>query len=170
MQSDFIIRSLNSQLIRKTFPFANAFGVENLSDWESLAKRLNGVPPDPKKSGVAVAEGPHGMVAGLFAYRVDDTAIQGPTLVCDPFWVCNLPRHAAPINALLAEAERISKRCGTRAISIALTANGDPLGAEPAGCEAALFRAGFALDRIAFRKRSRNRSPGEAAGVGGRSV
>ncbi len=164
MQSDFTIRSLNALLIRRTFPFANAFGVENFSDWEHLATRLNGVPPKPERSGVIVAEGPNGIVAGLLAYRVDEAAIQGPILVCDPFWVCNLPRQATPLNALLAEAERISWRCGTRAISIALTANGDPIGSEPTGCEAALFRAGFALDRVAFRKRNAIRPPGAPAG------
>lgn len=154
MQPDFATRAFNTALVRRTFPFARAFGVASLGEWQRLAERLMGKPPNTARHGAIVAEDPNGVVAGLFAYRLDETAIDGPALVCDPFWVSDLPRYAPPLNALLAEAERLSWRCGGRSILIALAAHGEPAGAEPTGCEAVLVRAGYALDRVAFLKRS----------------
>ena len=50
-------------------------------------------------------------------------------------------------------AARIAAERGCKWVRIVLPATGDPLNAEPLGCEGALFRAGFALESLSFRRR-----------------
>jgi hypothetical protein len=151
MQSSFAIRPLIGALVEKSYPFAAALSIRDLASWRRfIAGYAENRSAD---SGVIAADTPHGYLAGVLFYRVDRHNQDGAALVCDPFVVADLPRYATPVRALLAAADRIAADRGCKWVRVVLPATGDPLEAEPAGCEGALFRAGFALESLSFRRR-----------------
>jgi hypothetical protein len=151
MHREFTIRPLTGALVEKSYPFAAALNVRDLASWRRFVEGYTGTgSPD---SGVIGADTRHGYLAGVLFYRVDRRNQDGAALVCDPFVVADLPRYAAPVRALLAAADRIAADRGCKWVRVVLPATGDPLNAEPLGCEGALFRAGFALESLSFRRR-----------------
>lgn len=151
MHREFTIKPLAPALVEKTFPFAHALGIGDLARWRAfVASYTNGGAPD---SGVIAAENRHGYVAGVLFYQVNRHDQGGAALVCDPFVVADVPRYATPVKALLEAADKIALECGCKWVRVVLPATGDPLNAEASGCEAALFRAGYALESLSFRRR-----------------
>jgi hypothetical protein len=149
MHRDFTIKPLTDTLVQKSFPFAQALGIGDLDRWRALVASYGGSPDQ----GAIAAENQHGYVAGLLFYQVNRHDQNGAALVCDPFVVSDLPRYATPVKALLEAADGIALERGCKWVRVVLPATGDPLNAEAAGCEAALFRAGYALESLSFRRR-----------------
>ncbi len=149
MHRDFAIKPLTGALVEKSFPFAHALGIGDLARWRAFVASYGGSPD----SGVIAAENQHGYVTGLLFFQVNRHDQGGAALVCDPFVVADLPRYAAPVKALLEAADAIALEHGCKWVRVVLPATGDPLNAEAAGCEAALFRAGYALESLSFRRR-----------------
>jgi hypothetical protein len=151
MHREFAVTPLTSALAQKTFPFAQALGLADLASWRafvaSYAARGEG------DTGAIAAENPHGYVCGLLFYQVNRHNQEGAALVCDPFVVADAPRYETPIRALLEAADRIALERKCKWVRVVLPATGDPLSAEGSGCEAALFRAGYALESLSFRRR-----------------
>lgn len=153
MHHNFSIKPLTSQLVRKAYPFGQALGLDDFPSWRDYVK--SHTRGGKRESGGIVAEGPHGYVCGLLFYRVDRHNKKGATLVCDPFMAADLPRRETPVKALLEAADGIAQDLDCRWVRIVVPANGDPLGPEGTGCEASLFRAGYALENLSFRRRPR---------------
>lgn len=151
MQSDFTIRPLTGALVEKSFPFAAALGVRDLAGWRRFITSYTDA--GSRDTGAIGADTAHGYLAGILFYRVNRHNQDGAALECDPFVVADLPRYAAPLRALLGAADRIAAERGCKWVRIVIPATGDPFNAEPAGCEGALFRAGFALENLSFRRR-----------------
>ena len=149
MQSHYAIKPLAGALIEKSFPFAQALGIGDLARWRAFVASYAGSPD----SGVIAAETQHGYVAGLLFYQANRHDQGGVSLVCDPFVVADMPRFAPPAKALLEAADDIAKERGCKWVRVVLPATGDPLNAEAVGCEGALFRAGYALESLSFRRR-----------------
>jgi hypothetical protein len=149
MHREFTIKSLTAALVEKSFPFAHALGIGDLAGWRAFVASYGGSPD----SGVIAAENQHGYVAGVLFYQVNRHDQGGAALVCDPFVVSDLPRYATPVRALLEAADKIALGRGCKWVRVVLPATGDPLNAEASGCEAALFRAGYALESLSFRRR-----------------
>lgn len=151
MHLEFATRPLTPALVDKSYPFAPALGIGDLASWRAfVASYTAAASPD---SGVIAAENPHGYVSGLLFYQVNRHNQDGAALVCDPFVVADLPRYATPVRALLGAADRIALERGCKWVRVVLPATGDPLNDEASGCEAALFRAGYALESLSFRRR-----------------
>ena len=153
----FAVRRLDPAQIDRAFPLAQAIGLHDLAAWRDFVTEFTREADDrgalvDRDTGIVVAEDPRGTACGMFCYRVDRYPVDGAHLVCDPFVVADLPRYTRPLQALLDEAERIAARTGCDWIRIVLPANGDPLSVNERGCEAALFRANFALENLSFRK------------------
>lgn len=151
MHRVFTIKPLTSDLVQKAFPFAQVLGFADLAAWRAFVESYTA--STARDSGVIAAENPHGYVSGLLFYQVNRHKQAGAALVCDPFVVADLPRSATPVRALLEAADRIALERGCKWVRIVLPATGDPLNAEGSGCEAALFRAGYALESLSFRRR-----------------
>ena len=149
MHREFTIKPLTAALVQKSFPFAHALGIGDLDRWRAFVASYGGSPD----SGVIAAENQHGYVAGLLFFQVNRHDQGGAALVCDPFVVADLPRYATPVKALLEAADDIALERGCKWVRVVLPATGDPLNTEAAGCEAALFRAGYALESLSFRRR-----------------
>jgi hypothetical protein len=151
MHRDFTIRPLSRALVDKTYPFAQALGLGDIAAWRAFVESYsrNGA----ADSGVIAAENLHGYVCGLLFYQVNRHNQEGAALVCDPFVVADLPRTETPLRALLEAADEMALARGCKWVRVVLPATGDPLNAEGSGCEAALFRAGYALESLSFRRR-----------------
>jgi len=151
MQHQFTVKPVTSALVQKSYPFAQALGLGDLAGWRAFVESYTGNgSPD---SGVIAAENPHGYVCGLLFYQVNRHNQDGASLVCDPFVVADLPRYETPVRALLEAADGIALERGCKWVRIVLPATGDPLNTEASGCEGALFRAGYALESLSFRRR-----------------
>jgi hypothetical protein len=151
MHLAFTTRPLTSALIDKAYPFAPALGLGDLESWRAFVKSYTAAgTPD---AGVIAAENPHGYVCGLLFYQVNRHNKEGAALVCDPFVVADSPRYATPVRALLEAADNMALERGCKWVRVVLPATGDPLNTEASGCEAALFRAGYALESLSFRRR-----------------
>ena len=150
MQLEFTTRPLTHALVDKSYPFAPALGLADLASWRAFVASYTAGAPD---SGVIAAENPHGYVSGLLFYQVNRHNQDGASLVCDPFVVADLPRYATPVKALLAAADKVALERGCKWVRVVLPATGDPLNDEASGCEAALFRSGYALESLSFRRR-----------------
>lgn len=151
MHREFAIKPLTPALIQKSFPFAQALGIGDLDRWRAFVSSYTA--SGSSDQGVIAAENQHGYVAGLLFYQVNRHDQGGAALVCDPFVVSDLPRYATPVKALLEAADEIALERGCKWVRVVLPATGDPLNAECSGCEAALFRAGYALESLSFRRR-----------------
>ena len=151
MNRDFTIRPLTKALVDKSYPFAHALGLGDLAAWRGFVESY--MRSDAPDSGVIAAENPHGYLCGLLFYQVNRHNQDGAALVCDPFVVADLPRADMPLRALLEAADTIALERGCKWVRVVLPATGDPLNAEGSGCEAALFRAGYALESLSFRRR-----------------
>ncbi len=149
MQSEYAIKPVTGALVDKSFPFAQALGIGDLARWRAFVASYAGVPD----SGAIAAETQHGYVAGLLFYQANRHDQGGASLVCDPFVVADMPRFATPAKALLEAADGLALDLGCKWVRVVLPATGDPLNAEAAGCEGALFRAGYALESLSFRRR-----------------
>lgn len=149
MHREFTIKPLTDALVQKSFPFAHALGIGDLDRWRAFVASYGGSPD----SGVIAAENQHSYVAGVLFYQVNRHDQAGTALVCDPFVVSDLPRYATPVRALLEAADKIALERGCKWVRVVLPATGDPLNTEASGCEAALFRAGYALESLSFRRR-----------------
>src|SRR5688572_26266748 len=148
MQSNFTIKSVTGELVEKSYPFAAALGITDLASWRRfVAGYESGGSPE---SGVICANTPNDYLAGILFYRVSRYNQNGDALNCDPFVVTDLPRYATPVRALLGAADQIATDRGCKWVRVVLPVNGDPLHAEPMGCEGALFRAGYALESVCF--------------------
>lgn len=158
MQHHFTTKPLTSQLVQRTYPFAQALGLQDLAGWRNFVESFasgeaRAAGDGALDSGAIVAENPHGYVCGVLFYQVNRHNKDGASLVCDPFLVADLPRYETPIRTLLQAADRIAVDRSCRWVRIVLPANGDPLSADAVGCESALFRAGYALESVSFRRR-----------------
>ncbi|MCW5773417.1 MAG: hypothetical protein KIT16_17380 [Rhodospirillaceae bacterium] len=155
MHRDYTVKPLTSRLVQKAYPLAQALGIADLESWQAFVASYTRTSDGRKcaDSGVIAAENPMGYVCGLLFYQVDRHKKNGASLVCDPFLVADLPRYVAPVKALLEAADEIALDLGCRWVRVVLPATGDPLNTEGAGCEAALFRAGYALESLSFRRR-----------------
>jgi hypothetical protein len=149
MHRNFAIKPLAGALVEKSFPFAQALGIGDLARWRAFVASYSG----SADSGAIAAENQHGYVAGILFFQVNRHDQGGAALICDPFVVADLPRYATPVKALLEAADEIALERGCKWVRVVLPATGDPLNAEAAGCEAALFRAGYALESLSFRRR-----------------
>ncbi|MFO0987252.1 MAG: hypothetical protein U1F37_07770 [Alphaproteobacteria bacterium] len=149
MHRDYAIRPLTGALVEKSFPFAQALGIRDLARWRAFVASYVGSPD----SGAIAAETQHGYVAGLLFYQANRHDQGGAALVCDPFVVADMPRYATPAKALLEAADDLALERGCKWVRVVLPATGDPLNAEAVGCEGALFRAGYALESLSFRRR-----------------
>jgi hypothetical protein len=152
MHTAFTVKPLAGPLIDKAYPFAPALGLADLASWRAFVAGY-GPSGGDSESGVIAAEDPRGYVAGVLFYHVNRHSKEGASLVCDPFLVADLPRYETPVRALLEAVDRVALRLDCRWVRVVLPAMGDPLEAEGAGCEAALFRAGYALESLNFRRR-----------------
>lgn len=151
MQRDFTIRPLTGGLVQKAYPFAPALGLHDLESWRAFVESYTA--DAGGGSGAVAAENPHGYLCGVLLYKVNRHNKDGAALVCDPFLVADLPRYETPVRALLEAADSIAVEQGCKWVRVVLPATGDPLGAEGLGCEGALFRAGYALESLSFRRR-----------------
>jgi hypothetical protein len=152
MHLAFTVKPLAGPLVEKAYPFAPALGLRDLASWRAFVESF-GPPGGGGDSGVIAAEDPRGYVAGVLFYQANRHNKEGASLVCDPFLVADLPRYETPVRALLEAADRVALRLDCKWVRVVLPASGDPLEAEGAGCEAALFRAGYALESLSFRRR-----------------
>lgn len=152
MHREFTIKQLREPLIAKSFPFAQVLGLSDLASWRKFVRRHEKGKAGAE-SGVIVAENAQGYVAGLLFYQVKREGVDGASLFCDPFLVADLPRFETPVRALLEAADRIAVEHGCKWVRIVLPATGETLGPEGASCHAALFRAGYALESMSFRRR-----------------
>lgn len=157
MHREFTIKPLTSRLVQKAYPFAQSLGLHDISSWrafvESYAAPGDTAGADAVDSGVIAAENLHGYVCGLLFYQVNRHNKDGAALICDPFLVADLPRYETPVRALLDAADRIALDRDCKWVRVVLPATGDPLNTEGSGCEGALFRAGYALESLSFRRR-----------------
>ncbi len=151
MHNEFTVRPLAGALVEKSYPFAPALGLGDLAGWRRFVASYDGAAA--RDSGAIAAEDRNGYIAGLLFYQVNRHNEDGAALVCDPFVVASLPRYATPVKALLAAADTIALERGCKWVRVVLPATGDPLNSEASGCEAALFRAGYALESLSFRRR-----------------
>lgn len=151
MHRDFTIKPLAGRLVDKAYPLAAALGLRDLEAWRAFVASYTAGPNSG--SGAIVAENPHGYVCGVLFHQVNRHNKDGTALVCDPFLVAAVPRYETPVRALLGAADKIAVDQGCKWVRVVLPATGDPLGAEGAGCEGALFRAGYALENLSFRRR-----------------
>jgi hypothetical protein len=149
MHRDFVIKPLRDRLIEKAYPFAAVLGLHDPKRWRAFVQSYNA----SGGSGAIVAENSHGYVCGVLFYQVNRHDKDGAALVCDPFLVADLPRYETPVRALLEAADRIAVDLRCKWVRVVLPASGDPLNAEGIGCEGALFRAGYALESLSFRRR-----------------
>jgi len=157
MHREFTIKPLTSWLVQKAYPFAQSLGLHDISSWrafvESYTPLDDATGAGAVDSGVIAAENPHRYVCGLLFYQVNRHNKDGAALICDPFLVADLPRYETPVRALLDAADRIALDRDCKWVRVVLPATGDPLNTEGAGCEGALFRAGYALESLSFRRR-----------------
>lgn len=152
MYRAFTIKSLTAALVQKAYPFAQVLGLADLAAWRAFVESYTAA-GGAGDSGAIAAENPHGYLCGLLFYQVNRHNQDGAALVCDPFVVADVPRYATPVRALLEATDRIALERGCKWVRVVLPATGDPLSAEGPGCEAALFRAGYALESLSFRRR-----------------
>lgn len=153
MHRIFTTKPLSPNLVEKSFPFAPALGIADLPRWREFVASYTRPECAAAESGVIAAENPHGYVSGLLFYQVNRHDQAGAALVCDPFVVADSPRSETPVRALLEAADEIALERGCKWVRVVLPATGDPLNSESSGCEAALFRAGYALESLSFRRR-----------------
>lgn len=155
MHRQYTVKHLTSRLVQKAYPLAQALGIGDLESWKEFVASYAHDKAGRKspESGVIAAENPMGYVCGLLFYHVNRRKKNGASLVCDPFVVADLPRCETPVRALLEAADEIALDLHCRWVRVVLPATGDPLGIEGAGCEGALFRAGYALESLSFRRR-----------------
>ena len=156
MHREFTIKPLTSWLVQKAYPFAQSLGLHDISSWRAFVESYvapGAAGADAVDSGVIAAENLHGYVCGLLFYQVNRHNKDGAALICDPFLVADLPRYETPVRALLDAADRIALDRDCKWVRVVLPATGDPLNIEGAGCEGALFRAGYALESLSFRRR-----------------
>lgn len=151
MHRDFTIKPLAGRLLEMAYPFAPALGLHDPEAWRAFIESYSA--GAKIGSGAIVAENPHGYVCGVLFYQVNRHNKDGTALVCDPFLVADVPRYETPVRALLAAADRIAVDQGCKWVRVVLPATGDPLNTEGVGCEGALFRAGYALENLSFRRR-----------------
>jgi len=151
MHREFTVKPLAGRLVQKAYPFAPALGLHDPESWRAFVESYS--VGGGSNSGVVVTESPHGYVCGVLFYQVNRHNKDGASLVCDPFLAADLPRYETPVRALLEAADRIAVDQGCKWVRVVLPASGDPLDAEGAGCEGALFRAGYALESLSFRRR-----------------
>jgi hypothetical protein len=169
MHREFAVKPLSSRLVQKTYPFAQAIGIADLPSWRRyIATYVSGRADGRRASGGIVAETPQGYVCGLLLYQANRHNREGAVLVCDPFLVADLPRYDTPVRALLEAADRIAVELGCKWVRVVLPASGDPLGPEGSGCEASLFRAGYALESLSFRRRRSLPARKPVVAVGGK--
>jgi hypothetical protein len=154
MHREFTIKPLTPGLLDKAYPLAQALDIEDLARWRAfVGSRAAAAAGESGDTGAIAAETPNGCLCGLLLYRVDHGESGGPTLVCDPFVVADMPRYATPTRALLEAADRIAVERGCTWVRVVLPAAGTLPDADGSGCEAALFRAGYALESLSFRRR-----------------
>ncbi len=151
MERQFNARALELADADRTFPLAATLGFTALAPWRAFLDTFVAKTASVR-GGIALVEDSRGYVAGFFCYRADDTAADGHCLVCDPFIAAEWPRYATSVRALVAEAERLAREMACPWIRVALDVAGQPLWVEPSGRVAALFRTGFALYDVVFRK------------------
>ena len=158
MHREITVKPLTGLLLRKAYPLAQALGLRDLATWRAFAERFNvkqgdHAPHHAGDAGGILAESLRGYVCGLLFYQVNRRGKDGASLVCDPFLVTDVPRYQASVGALLEASDRIAMECGCKWVRVVLPASCAPLGVDATGCEGALFRAGYALESLSFRRR-----------------
>lgn len=146
---------IDGLLLLRAFPLGQALGVRTLAEWRLFVEGFTSPPCAERRTGMVVATDQQGYVCGLAGFRVDMHSCDGPTLVCEPFLVADLPRYAPPLRALLSEIDRIALRLDCKTVRIVMSANGEPLSSNALSDDAALLRSGFALEAVRFRRRAR---------------
>ena len=151
MHLHFTVKPLAGPLVDKAYPFAAALGLRDLDSWRAFVASYSA--GAKSGSGAIVAENPLGYVCGVLFHQVNRHRKDGTALVCDPFLVAAAPRYETPVRTLLEAADEIAVDHDCKWVRVVLPATGDPLEAEGMGCEGALFRAGYALENLSFRRR-----------------
>jgi len=149
------VRPIDGAAAIRAFPLGQALGARTLADWQRFVALFTSPTCADCNTGMLVAVDAQGYICGLAGYRVDMHFSDGPTLVCEPFIVADLPRYVPPLRALLAETDRIAIRLNCKTVRIVMAANGEPLSADAMSGDAALLRSGFALEAVRLRRRTR---------------
>lgn len=160
MKPELSIEPLTDHLVQMAYPLAQGLDLVDVETWRTFVDRHRNDPAGD--AGGLVARSVQGYLCGLLLYRIDRRNKNGATLVCEHVVAADLPGRQKPMDALIDAAERIARRSACRWICVALPADGDPFATEATGCQASLFRAGYALEALSFRRRAVS-APGDSA-------